>query len=206
VKKVLLVGDSIRLDYGKYLKNYLKDDIELYGRPDEESAYKNLDIAVGANGGCSNRVLDYVKEMVESDSFNFDYFVFNCGLHDIIRIRPEEKIVTDEETYRYNLSEILRIAAERKIKCAFISTTPAEKNRYSEDIYFCREYEDVLRYNQIAREVMTEFDVSIIDLFTFTESLGLVGDDLFRDHAHFRENVIQLQAAYISGAINSIVK
>ena len=53
---------------------------------------------------------------------------------------------------------------------------------------------------------MTENGVGVIDLYGFTQALGLKGDDLFRDHTHFRQNVSQLQAAYISGILNYLAK
>ncbi len=39
MKKVLLIGDSISLDYGKFLPRFLPEDIFVYDKPSDEDAY-----------------------------------------------------------------------------------------------------------------------------------------------------------------------
>ena len=79
---VLLIGDSISMDYGQYLQDFLADGIHVYGKPDHGEAYLDLDIPLGGNGGDSSMVLEYL-ENAEEDVLSCDWFFFNCGLHDI---------------------------------------------------------------------------------------------------------------------------
>ena len=52
---------------------------------------------------------------------------------------------------------------------------------------------------------MQDNHIKIIDLYGFTSSLNLKGNELFRDHAHYNRGVIELQAAYIAGHLNMLV-
>ncbi len=53
-----------------------------------------------------------------------------------------------------------------------------------------------MHYNAIAESVMNNNKIPIIDLYSFTLNLG---DDPYCDHVHFKENIRQLQAAFIAG-------
>ena len=206
MKKVILSGDSISLDYGPQHRGAVRSDIEICSKPGAEEAYRNLDLPIGGNGGDSARVLGYLKELNEKDELCCDYFFFNCGLHDIKRERPEERLQIGREEYRANLQAILDLTGQRGIKTVFITTTRADESRYKPTAPFTRRAEDVLAYNVIACEVMRENGIETVDLYAFTESLGLTSEELFRDHTHFRPQIISLQAAYLAGAINAIVK
>lgn len=81
-----------------------------------------------------------------------------------------------------------------------------ERERYPEGFPFVRYEDDVVEYNRIANNVMHSYNVEVIDMYSFTKSLGLCGDALYRDHAHFHKQIIQLQAAYLAGALSALVK
>lgn len=61
--------------------------------------------------------------------------------------------------------------------------------------YFYRFNKDVLAYNAIAKEVMQERNIKIIDLYSFTEKFG---KDAFEDHVHYKEAIREKQAEFIS--------
>lgn len=206
MKRVLLVGDSISLDYGPILRKFVRKDIMIFSKPGVEEAYRDLDAAVGGNGGDSARVLRYVTELAKNGTLNCEYFFFNCGLHDIKRERPNEELQIGEADYRANLQAILDLMKKNGVKTVFITTTEADGTRYKESMPFTRRAEDAIAYNAIANEVMAENGVETVDLYAFTASLEKKGNDLFRDHTHFKPDVISLQAAYIAGAINAMVK
>ena len=198
---ILLIGDSIRLDYDMDLKSFLADDFVIHGKPGREEAYKNLDIPTGGNGGDSGMVLEYLQELDSKGKLNFDYFIFNCGLHDVKYYRKEKQIQVPEEKYAENLQNILKLVKSKNIRVAFINTTPADINRYSDKANIVRYSEDVIRYNAIAEEIMHEQKVPVIDLNAFTIGLRLEGDALFRDHTHFQTEVIKKQAAFLAEEI-----
>lgn len=204
MKKILLIGDSISLDYGKYLSEFVSENIRLYGKPGKNEAYTNLDVPIGGNGGDSSMVLQYVKELDEDGKLSYDYFIFNCGLHDIKHNRPENKLQIDENSYAENLKEIIEIMDKNSVKVIFINTTPADELRYNDEFPFIRYSNDVILYNNIAEKIMCERGIHIINLYSFTLALKLKGDDLFRDHTHFTDKAIRMQAAYIAGELNSL--
>ncbi|MEM7108775.1 MAG: hypothetical protein AAF519_11155, partial [Bacteroidota bacterium] len=63
--KIFVIGDSISIHYGPYLAQYLGTDFQYARKGDNGEAFKNLDIPVGANGGDSRMVLDYLRELLQ---------------------------------------------------------------------------------------------------------------------------------------------
>lgn len=201
---IFLIGDSIRVDYGSYLESYIGKDINIIGKEGIEEAYQNLDIPVGSNCGDSRMLVEYLKTTENLGRLEFEYFVFNCGLHDVKRTSGEEKLAVDQKEYEENLRTILELMKDKKV--IFITSTPVERERYPEGFPFVRYEDDVVEYNRIANNVMHSYNVEVIDMYSFTKSLGLCGDALYRDHAHFHKQIIQLQAAYLAGALSALVK
>ena len=119
-------------------------------------------------------------------------------------INLEEKLAVDQREYEENLRTILELMKDKKV--IFITSTPVERERYPEGFPFVRYEDDVVEYNRIANNVMHSYNVEVIDMYSFTKSLGLCGDALYRDHAHFHKQIIQLQAAYLAGALSALVK
>jgi hypothetical protein len=201
---IFLIGDSIRVDYGSYVESYIGKDINIIGKEGIEEAYQNLDIPVGSNCGDSRMLVEYLKTTENLGRLEFEYFVFNCGLHDVKRTGGEEKLAVDQKEYEENLRTILGLMKDKKV--IFITSTPVERERYPEGFPFVRYEDDVVEYNRIANNVMHSYNVEVIDMYSFTKSLGLCGDALYRDHAHFHKQIIQLQAAYLAGALSALVK
>ncbi len=63
---------------------------------------------------------------------------------------------------------------------------------------FKRYNRDVIAYNHAAGRVMRQANVPIIDLYKFSMSLG---EDIYCDHVHFKEEIRRLQAAFIAGQL-----
>ena len=174
-KQLLLIGDSICLDYGKYINEYTDKNIHIYGMPGREQAYENLDIPVGGNGGDSSNVLKWITNPENEHLLKCDYFFFNAGLHDVKHNAPDFEFQVSVEKYAENLKKIIDFMSKRKIKVVFINTTPADGSRYASISEFVRKTEDVPVYNLAAEKVCAEKNVQVIDLFSFTTSLNLEG-------------------------------
>ena len=202
---VFLLGDSINLDYGQYVPSFLKPGIHTYGKPGAEEAYQNLDIPIGGNGGDSRMVLEYLQQETNSRVLDCDCFIFNCGLHDLKRSTKTYLLQVPPEEYEANLQAIVDRMRSRGAKVVFINTTPTDQTRYGAIKSFYRLTADVPEYNRIAHGVMARNQVPVIDLYGFTQALGLSGDELFRDHTHFTPAVIKLHSAFIAGFINALV-
>lgn len=201
--KVFIIGDSISVHYGQYLKKYMNGIIEYERKDGSEEALKNLDIPQGANGGDSSRVLEYLKARADKDPINADYLILNCGLHDIKTdsITGEKQIPMAK--YADNLKEIIGVAQKSGLKVIWIRTTPADEavhNAIQHD--FKRFKADCIAYNDAADKIMVDDGIPSIDLYTFTNNLG---NDVYCDHVHFHEHVREKQAAFIAGYLNAMV-
>lgn len=201
---VFLIGDSISIQYGPYLERFTAGFAKLSRKEDNANALKNLDVPAGANGGDSRMVLEYLKAKTANPQFKPDYLLLNCGLHDIKRNVPGGEIQVTETAYRENLSAIAELLTEAGIQPIWIRTTAVVDSIHNaKSSAFKRYASDLARYNQIADEVCRHYALPQIDLYTFTAELG---PEQFRDHVHYNEETRSLQAAYIAGNLQQIMK
>ncbi len=200
---IFLIGDSISIQYGPYLQDYLAGSIAFYRKNDDGQAEKNLDVPVGANGGDSRMVLEYLKIKIKEPAFNPDYLVLNCGLHDIKHDPKTGIIQVTEKEYRSNLLRIIELVKEKNIGLIWIRTTAVVDSIHNSKSKTIRRYAtDLATYNRIADEVFSTKGVPMIDLYGFTKKLGL---EQFIDHVHYNEKTRALQAAYLAGYLQSYV-
>lgn len=199
---VFLIGDSISMQYGPFLEKYLEGIIDITRKQDDGQAAKNLDVPVGANGGDSRMVLEYLKNKLKEPGFAPDYLLLNCGLHDIKHNIPDEKIQVSQEEYKKNLQEIIQLVTKKKIRIIWIRTTPVVDTIHNKPKGIKRYAADVATYNQISDELFSNNKIPMIDLFTFTQKLG---NEQFIDHVHYNESTRSLQAAYITGFLQNYI-
>ena len=195
--KIYIIGDSISIQYGPYLKAYLDGSMEYSRKESEEEALLNLDNPQGANGGDSSMVLSFLRAKVESGGIDADLLLINCGLHDI-RTDPEtrNKQVSIDE-YAENLHAIVDTAERMKPTLIWIRSTPIDEAVHNNaGLNMHRFSADCDAYNHEADKIMKKAGVPSLDLYTFTKSLG---SDLYCDHAHFHEHIREKQAAFIAG-------
>jgi lysophospholipase L1-like esterase len=197
--RLFVLGDSISIQYGPYLEQYLAGRYHYARKAGTELALQNLDNAQGANGGDSSQVLAYLKAMQANGGIPADVLLLNCGLHDLRTIPATDTKQVTPDTYEANLLAILETAREMGLKVVWVRTTPVVDevhNAGRPDTEFHRYAADGEVYNAIADGVMRLSKVPSIDLYTFTRNLG---PDVYCDHVHFHEPVREKQAAYIAG-------
>ncbi|GAB4012679.1 hypothetical protein GCM10028808_29490 [Spirosoma migulaei] len=198
-----VIGDSISMRYGPFLEKYVQGVWQYDRKSDDGQAAKNLDVPVGANGGDSRMVLEYLKLKAPDKSFQPDVLLLNCGLHDIKRNPETNAIQVDSASYRKNLEAIYQLLHKRNIRLVWMRTTSVEDERHNtRSKAFKRYARDLDAYNAIADDVMRKHGVSIIDLYTFTRSLG---SEHFVDHVHYDDSAMQLQAGYIAGFLQGLL-
>jgi lysophospholipase L1-like esterase len=202
--KLFLVGDSISIQYGPYLEEYLQGVVTYERKLDDGQAGKDMNVPAGANGGDSRMVLEYLRAKFRDNNFRPDYLLINCGLHDIRRDVLSKDIQVGATEYRENLEAIINLARQKQIQLVWIRTTPVVDSIHnSKSRSFHRFSADLELYNQIADEVFSRYDIPAIDLFSFTMHLG---EEQFIDHVHFSEPARGLQAAYIAGFIQAYIQ
>lgn len=194
---VFVIGDSISIQYGPFLEQYLQGFWEYDRKRDDGQSSANMDNPAGANGGDSGMVLDYVKIKLQDPVFKPDVLLLNCGLHDIKTPVGTTKKQVFLETYKSNLVQIFDLLTSRGIKLIWVRTTPVDDEQHnSRQQSFHRFAADLEAYNEAADAIFQSREVPIIDLYQFTKNLG---DDIFIDHVHYSEEVRAKQAAFISG-------
>lgn len=199
--RLFLVGDSISIQYTPYLKDYLQEMVVFARKEDDGAAKEDLDVPTGANGGDSRMVLEYLRSKMEEPGFTPDFLLLNCGLHDIKRDVTTGKAQVSETEYKENLEAIVSVVRQKNIQLIWIRSTPVVDSIHnSRSKAFHRFASDLEAYNRIADDVFEKARIPIIDLYRFTQSLGIAQ---IADHVHYRESARALQAAYISGFLQN---
>lgn len=193
---LFILGDSISLQYGSYLEKQLGAAVQVQRKGSQETAMRNLDVPIDANGGDSRMVLSYLRTREKDEAFKPDLLLLNCGLHDIKRNPTTGKIAVDTAEYRSNLNAIYALLAGKKRPVIWVRTTEViDSVHAAKSKAFSRFSRDVNVYNAIADDVCGKYQIPAIDLYSFTLTLG---DDRFADHVHYIPRVVQRQAGYIA--------
>ena len=197
---VYVIGDSISVHYGPYLKEMLEPHFCYDRKSGTSEAMKNLDIPAGANGGDSSAVLYYLRQKhTKEPNWKPDLLLLNCGLHDLKTYPATGNKQVPLEQYSLNLRQIVALMKSAGIKMAWVRTTQIDdQNHNSIATSFKRYSADVDRYNYIADEIMSDLNIPTADLCSMTKQLGI---SEFCDHAHFHEDVRRRQARYLADFI-----
>jgi lysophospholipase L1-like esterase len=201
--KVFVIGDSISIHYGPYLKRSLEGFFSYDRKRDKGEAVKDLDNPVGANGGDSGMVVAYLKELKNNPDFKTDYLLVNCGLHDIKRKSPKGSTQISLKNYKENIQSIVNLSKEMKVHLVWVNSTPVVDTIHNKRATFFRFENDLMSYNKAADSIMNNAHVPIIDLFTFTKKYIPAG---YLDHVHFNKDIREKQADFIAGYLVSINK
>lgn len=206
MKSIFLIGDSISLYYHKYLKELLKNKANYSRKGNEEEInieLNNPNNPFGANGGDSNQVIDYMKQIIK-DNKKYDLIMVNCGLHDIRVDRETLKNQIDKSQYKKNIQNIVKLGLEIAPKIIWINTTPVDDKIHNSRKEGCLRYnKDVQEYNNIAYEIMRENNIYIIDLYNFTKNIKITNK--YKDHVHFNDEISKKQAEFIYTSIENLL-
>lgn len=169
MKKVLLIGDSIRMGYDKYVKDALNEVAEVY-YPTENCRFSEYVLRYAHN---------WKNELKCGD--DVDLVHWNAGLWDVLELFGD-KPLTPLETYGDN---ILRIYKRLKFlfpnaKLVFATSTTVNEQMANPD--FMRHNEIIEKYNKKAVEMLSKTDTYINDLYSLTKTF----QDTYRsDWVHF---------------------
>jgi len=162
MKQVVLVGDSIRMGYEPRVRERLSGVAEVWG-PEQ-------------NGGNSTNLLVLLHLWTEHRKP--DLIHFNCGLHDLRTLfLGSKETVVPLDHYRRNLHTLIRIMRERtQAALVWATTTPViDEDAHREHVVwqdFDRTNDEVLRYNEVAREVMKIENIPVNDLYAVVSTHG----------------------------------
>lgn len=169
MKKVLLLGDSIRGGYAMSVKASLEGKAEVYYPTDS-----------GRFAAYTLRTLSDFKEQLKLDSV--DVIHWNAGLWDCLRQFGEEPN-TPIEMYEYFID---RVCQRMKFlfpqaKVVFATSTSVLEEKLNKKV-FCRYNSEIEAYNRVAVKVVNKYGFMINDLYSLSVTLG---EDAHSDPVHY---------------------
>ena len=169
MKKIVLIGDSIRMGYDKYVKDALKSTAEVY-YPEENCRFAEYVLRYlhdwKANGGWGDDV---------------DLVHWNAGLWDALELFGDEPLTS----FSYYEEAITRIAKRLRMlfpKAKFVFATSTNVSEKMSKPEFTRHNSTIQKYNEIAIRALKGTDTIINDLHSLTAS---VPDSFRSDWVHF---------------------
>ena len=156
MKKIVLIGDSVRMGYDKYVKEKLKD-VAIVEYPKTNCSYAQTVLRYS---------VDWRDEAGWDDA---DLVHWNAGLHDVLELFGEEPM-TPPEFYELLIKRIhkrLRLLFP-SAKIVFATSTAVLEEEYGEN--FKRRNSVIKQYNEIAKNALKDTDAIINDLFAITEN------------------------------------
>ncbi|MHB0935641.1 MAG: SGNH/GDSL hydrolase family protein [Armatimonadota bacterium] len=157
MKKIALIGDSIRMGYQATVIEQLAGAAEI--------------VSPEKNGGDSRNVLANLDAWVID--LHPDIVHLNCGLHDLKRefATPEQTQVPLEE-YRQNLEAIFRRITDTGATLIWATITPVIYEKHHAVKGFDRREEDVDAFNAAALAVAGKFNLPVDDLHAVVMQAG----------------------------------
>ena len=160
MKKIVLLGDSIRLGYEAYVRNALADVAEIYSPTNDNCRFAEY-------------MLRYAHEWKANGKWPSDIDVvhWNAGLWDALRLFNDDPM-TPPDIYAYYISRIdkrLRLIFP-KAKMIFATSTSVDEPWFRGQGYERRNSE-IAALNESALRALADTDTIIDDLYTLSLSL-----------------------------------
>ena len=171
MKKLLLIGDSIRMNYDRYVRQALEGRAAVLS-PDENACFA---------------AYTYYSVGDWEHRYRFgedgDVIHWNAGLHDVIRFHYDEPM-TPPEIYGYYLGRVIHRLKDvyPNAKQIFALSTPVREEKYVLP-WLVRKNKDIEAINGVALKVMNENGVPVNDLASVVRSYD--PDEIYSDATHY---------------------
>ncbi len=187
IKKVFLIGDSIRIGYQPFVEKNLKDIADVL------SPEKNCETSV--------KILQNLENWI--DNQKFDIVHINCGLHDIKVEKGKDVNLVPIENYIENLKKIFEFLKRKSRVVIWATTTEIDENSHNKVKPFYRFQKDIVKYNQASILVAREYEIPVNDLYNFTVDKK---DMLKKDGVHFTEKGYELLGEKVASFIKKFIE
>lgn len=170
MKKLYLIGDSIRMGYAPYVRAALKGKAEVYW-PDENCRFAAYTYyALG----------DWEANLRVGEDCNVVHW--NVGLHDVIHFTGDDAVSTPE-IYAFYLERIIHRLEFLYPKATqiFANTTPIIEEKHN--FWLNRKNADVDGINEVAEAIMKKNGIQLNDLHS------IITPECFCDKCHFNNPV-----------------
>jgi len=160
MKKILLIGDSIRKGYDRYVREAFENVAEVYS-PDDNCRYTTYIM----------RCLHEWKSALGCGD-DVDCVHWNAGLWDTLTMFNDGLLIS-LETYTYNIDWICRHIKRLfpKAKMIFATSTPVLEDSYPEPEKLRRYNKDIREFNEVAVKIVKEHGGAINDLYHLLENV-----------------------------------
>lgn len=168
MKKILLLGDSIRMGYDKYVKAALEGVAEVYYPP--------------VNCKFTQNVLRMAKSWKVDGGWpeDMDLVHWNVGLWDLLHL--DEAALSTPEYYGYMIGRIDRKLRELFPNAKFVFALNTSVDESGNTNNHGRYNAEIEQYNQIAIEALKQNDTLINDLNTISKLAAERGAHSDRTH------------------------
>jgi hypothetical protein len=196
--RVLIIGDSISMNYTPRVRALLGDDAVVV-RPILPNGRREN--CAGTNNG-----IEHIDRWLALDGGNWDVIHFNFGLHDIKHVNPETDKASHDPShglqaplprYTEQLSEIVGKMHATGATLIFATTTPVPNGRVSP----YRKVNDAARYNAAAVTLMESRGITVNDLYAF--ALPRLTELQKPANVHFKPEGSQALAKQVANAITA---
>ncbi|MBQ8310718.1 MAG: SGNH/GDSL hydrolase family protein [Clostridia bacterium] len=169
MKKIVLIGDSIRMGYDKYVKDALVNSVEVF-YPQENCRFAEY-------------VLRYAHEWRNNGEWgdDVDLVHWNAGLWDVLELFGDEPL-TSISYYGETITRIDKRLRMLFPKAKFVFATSTNVSEKMSDPDFTRHNATIEKYNAEALRALSGTDTVINDLYSLTSS---VPDSYRSDWVHF---------------------
>lgn len=156
MKKVLLLGDSIRMGYDEYVRDLLQGKCEVY--------YEEAD-----NGRFAAYTLWQANQLFSKHG-KFDVVHWNNGYWDMNIEAPMTEAMHPVEEYIHFLKRIIGEIRRNGAAIIFATTTPVLQGGYSLDntgtgVPITYNNDWVVHYNEAAKKLAAEENITVNDLY-----------------------------------------
>lgn len=189
MKKIFLIGDSIRMGYDKYVKLAFEDVAEvLY--PNENCRFASY-------------VLRYLNMWKQSMGFgdDIDLVHWNAGLWDCLRM-IDGKPHTDIKVYGDYIERICECMPHYfpNAKFIFATSTPVQEHLFGD---LKRYNKDVEEYNRVACDIVAKYGHSVDDLYPLVESMPV---EYYSDLTHlYTKNGTKLLTDAVVSSVEKVL-
>lgn len=169
VKKIVLIGDSIRMGYDKYVKKALEGSAKVY-YPEDNCRFAEY-------------VLRYAHEWKKNGEWgdDVDLVHWNAGLWDALELFGDEPL-TSIDYYEKAIARIDKRLRMLFPNAKFVFATSTNVCEKMSDPNFTRHNATIEKYNAAACRALKDTDTVINDLYALTAS---VPDSYRSDWVHF---------------------
>lgn len=191
MKKIMLIGDSIRQGYDKYVRLAFEGVAQVY-YPKENCRFSTYVV---------RQLLEWKNEAGCGD--DLDLIHWNAGLWDILTMVDKKNLVS-LETYAENVERICNIIKTiyPKAKMVFATSTPVQEELFTGA--YKRFNKDTERYNERAAEIVRAHGGIINDLYSLLKDCP---KEYYSDLTHlYTEGATKIITEQVIGVIGDVLE